>query len=382
MSRIRLVLALSILALATPARAADEEPTLLGRKLSEFLKILREGEQPVQREAALKALEIIGPNHPGVLPAVFKALKEDKDETVRARAAITLGNMAVKTKEPKDVLEPLVDAAQNDKGGKVRQEAVAALGNMAAEKDLKTMLPTLVRMGLPALTKGLKDMHEGTREAAAKALGQVGPDAKEALPGLVEVLKDKKTGALTREHAARSLLRVGGTDEAAAVVPPLAEVLADSSTRPELRKLAADGLGRLGPAASAAVPALAQALADKSPEVRRAAALALEKVGPDAKDTLPAVEKLLKDSDQFVRSQALHTLGSFGRDASASIPAVLASLKDPVIEVRLSAVASLAQLGTKDDKNVLDALMAIAQEGQPAVRAAAKEALKKLQGEP
>jgi len=384
MSRALVVLTLAILILIVSppaARSADEEPMLLGRKLSEWLKLLREDKEAIRRQYILRALEVVGPNAKDVLPAIRTSLKEDTDEGVRTAAAQTLGRMAPKAKDVAAIIEALVGALQDDKSGKVREAAAGSLGSMAADKELRTALPMLARLALPPLTKALKDMHAGTRAAATEAVGRFGPDAREALPSLVEVLKDKKANALTRELAIRSLLTVGAADDHPTIVAALIESLGDLDASPDVRKASADGLGRLGKNAGSAVPALGQSLKDKDAFVRRAAALALEKIGPEAKDVLPALQKALQDEDRFVRSQALHTIGSLGKEAASALPAIFECLKDPVIEVRLAAIAVLGVLGTKDDKAVIDALTAASQEGQNIVREAAKDALKKILGD-
>ena len=72
------------------------------------------------------------------------------------------------------------------------------------------------------------------------AIGKVGPGAKDAVPALIDALKDKESG---------------------------------------VRGSACFALGEIGPAASAAIPALSRVVTqDEDPEVRRAAALAIGKI--------------------------------------------------------------------------------------------------------
>ena len=56
---------------------------------------------------------------------------------------------------------------------------------------------------VPALINTLKDSYEGVREAAAWALGKIGPEAKTATPALIEALKDIEESV--RSNAARAL---------------------------------------------------------------------------------------------------------------------------------------------------------------------------------
>ena len=87
-----------------------------------------------------------------------------------------------------------------------------------------------------------KEKGESSRRAAAHALGQIGPEAKAAVPALMELLKD---------------------------------------TDSELRWLAALALGQIGPEAKAAVPALMELLKDEEEKVYREAAEALGKIKSD-----------------------------------------------------------------------------------------------------
>ena len=90
--------------------------------------------------------------------------------------------------------------------------------------------------------------------------------AREAVPALVEALKDGSSGVRTR--AALALWQLTG--DAGLAVPVLIESLQDRLARLD----AAVALGRMGPAARDAVPALVAVLDDDFPLVRTYAALA------------------------------------------------------------------------------------------------------------
>src|SRR5262245_28896453 len=115
MSRRLLPLALAVLALVLLPRAArpadDEDPVVQGRKTSEWLELLvkyrtakpdsdEERDKNVRRRRViLDVLEVSGPKANNVLPEVFKTLKADPDDGVRAAAARWLGNTALKAKQ-------------------------------------------------------------------------------------------------------------------------------------------------------------------------------------------------------------------------------------------------------------------------------------------
>ena len=103
------------------------------------------------------------------------------------------------------------------------------------------------------------------------ALGKIGPEAKDAIPHFVALLKDPD------KH---------------------------------VRWAAAGALGEIGSAAKDAVPHLIELLKDLGEDVRWAAARALGEIGSAAKDAVPHLIELLKDPGEDVRWPP----PSFGRD--------------------------------------------------------------------
>jgi HEAT repeat protein len=93
------------------------------------------------------------------------------------------------------------------------------------------------------LVRRLQSQEADVRISAADALGQIGPEAKEAVPALIAALKDQEV---------------------------------------DVRSSAAYALGRIGPDA---VPALIAALKDHNVFVRSSAADALRKIDPTAVST-------------------------------------------------------------------------------------------------
>jgi HEAT repeat protein len=64
-----------------------------------------------------------------------------------------------------------------------------------------------------------KDECRGLRISAAKAVGQIGPDAREALPALIEIVKDETEHRGIRILAVKALGHMG--PEAKTAVPSL-----------------------------------------------------------------------------------------------------------------------------------------------------------------
>src|SRR5262249_33469638 len=136
-------------------------------------------------------------------------------------------------------------------------------------------------------TTAQRDAFMAVRTAAIRALGEIGPGAKDAAPALRTLLEGK-----VPEHrilAAAALARQGGNAKAntAIVLEALRNASADARS---LRLTAIDAAGLLGPAGGDAVPELTELLRDRSPvirgerpQVRERAALALARLGEAAK---------------------------------------------------------------------------------------------------
>src|SRR5262245_41109967 len=120
------------------------------------------------------------------------------------------------------------------------------------------------------LVRQLQSQNADVRGSAADALGQIGSDAKEAMPALIAALKDQDAN---------------------------------------VRRYAAHALGQIGPDTKDTVPALIAALKDQDKWVRTTAVCALGKIRPDAKDAVLALITALKDRDVPVRQSAANALG-------------------------------------------------------------------------
>jgi HEAT repeat protein len=119
----------------------------------------------------------------------------------------------------------------------------------------------------------LKSSDSLERRLAAHALGEIGPAAREAVPALIEALRDAE--GFVRVWAAAALARVQPENPDA--IPALV-----AGTREGIsfvRSLAAWHLGRIGPGhpgIDAAVREVGELLNDNDPSVRAEALVALE----------------------------------------------------------------------------------------------------------
>ena len=130
------------------------------------------------------------------------------------------------------------------------------------------------RRAVPVLALALEDDSLVVRIAVAAALGEMGSDAEEAVPGLVAAFAREDEEPIVRVAHATALEAIGPAAKLA--VPALTDALGDES--PFVRKSSAAALGGIGPDAESAVRALMEAQSDEDSSVRIAAERALERI--------------------------------------------------------------------------------------------------------
>ncbi len=187
---------------------------------------------------------------------------------------------------------------------------------------------------VPALVDSLMNKDAKVRIAAAQALAEIGPDAKPAVPGLLnQALHDPVLYAgTTAAGALRKIDLVAARQVMTAYLPAL------NDDDVQTRRNACVMLEGLGPVAKPAVPALSNALSDTNETVRMHAAGALGEIGIPAALVIPALAKALHDPAQMVRHRALAQF-------AFSIPpteAVVPHLKQ-LVEDKDRSIATLAQ---------------------------------------
>jgi HEAT repeat protein len=170
------------------------------------------------------------------------------------------------------------------------------------------------------------------------------------------------------------------------------------------RRRAANALGRMGPAAGAAIPALAAALRDADEPVRVNTSYALGHIGPMAVPALiselragteigrrhaaialgllgpyaaPDLVAALDDSDWQVRAVAADTLGELGRASPEILAALIRALEDESDWVRRHAADALGTVG-KRAAAAAPALARLLADAKPYVRINAATALAKI----
>jgi HEAT repeat protein len=276
--------------------------------------------------------------------AKLTGLLNDDSATVRSSAETAVARLAAKA--PMAPPAAMVEGATAWPSKESRRSAALVLG--VFKKDLGP--------AVAALTKAVEDKEPEVRSDAAVALRTIGLDAAPALPALVKNLGDpfvpppappSMMGTLppggggggpggTPEptdpptQAARAIGRIASAQFQQSKTAPTADVVealikATGADREELRAAALDALRRIGKGASAAVPALAQALADSAakPGSRPTIAGLLADIAPGtdrANDAIAALTAALDSTDVETRMAAVTALGRFGPAAVAVLP--------------------------------------------------------------
>jgi HEAT repeat protein len=182
-----------------------------------------------------------------------------------------------------------------------------ASDRVKAAKDLGR-LGWLARDALPTLVGLLRDDDAKVREAAAHAVGQMGPEALPALSGML-AHNDK----YVRRNAVWAMGKLG--PQAKGALAALCRGLGDAD--PRTASGAAQALGNMRSEAADAVPALTEAMRGTNIVLCRLAAKALSQVGEPALDTLIAH---LQHTDPFVRGEAALAIGWMGPEGRAAVP--------------------------------------------------------------
>lgn len=151
-------------------------------------------DDPALRSAASEALVRIGPYAHSSIPVLIDHLN-DQIASVRWTSAHALGEIGP---DALDALAGLTGSAYNDPSPRVRVEAAVAIWRI----DRRT------RRVLRPLIDALKDPDELVRWIAAECLGDIGPDAAEAVPALEEALKLPYATRLMRMGIEAALERI------------------------------------------------------------------------------------------------------------------------------------------------------------------------------
>ena len=212
----------------------------------------------------------------------MRNLFKDKDDELRFLAVRTLYRLRV---VDKDIMPTLAEGLRNptargevlvalSQAGPEAQELVPVLKELLKDNGAAAVRPSvigiLVRLDprtpelVPELSAVIKSanpagLNELQARGAADKLGELGPEAKAAVPILIGALKGRD--ASLRSMVVLALGKIG--PDAAEAVPALMEACKDD---PTIAAIFYETLGHIGPAAKEAVPLLRQVLRDTTPK--------------------------------------------------------------------------------------------------------------------
>jgi len=318
------------------------QPSAGGKKLRDWLEVIKKSNDAGELKQAADALTQMGP---AAEPASYELVRLLSDrqwfghyrslnptqvedvftsftQTIRAigPAVVPVILQSLEYERPisRDVILALSSTAVPELAkGLVHQEPKvrSAVAQLLAERGREATGTA------PLLIKALADGDATVRRAAAKTLGFVATDKSEAATALLPLLDDKTIWV--RVAAIEGLQALASTAEP--VVSALTGKLNDGD--PVVRGAAASGLASFGKAAGPAVPVLVGLLDDKVKDVQRKAITALGQITPLQPVAARALVTRLESEDIEIGPAAINALAGMGAEAAPAIPFLLEQMK-------------------------------------------------------
>jgi HEAT repeat protein len=184
----------------------------------------------------------------------------------------------------------------------IGQDAVPYLVEMARVKDspLKKLIISAFPFEQPI--SGIIRPAKETRQMAVFGFYALGPMGKDAVPALIELLRDKDIGV--RYHAAQCLGYIGPDAESA--IPQL--LLLSNQPDRVLAWTAMSSVGKIHKGSSVVVPALITNLLSTNRLLYDRTMLALGDFGGQAQAAAPFILPFLNDADELIRADAASVL--------------------------------------------------------------------------
>jgi HEAT repeat protein len=268
---------------------AHPDDAQIAEKASALIVNGLKSEDPQVQSAAARALADSNLSSEFTAPALEEALEKASPQVVAhaMQAFAALGERAV----PR-----VVRGLQSEKLRKYAAQILAQIGPDATAavpaliETLKTADPetrrevhfALAAIGpgagaaVPSLLESLKSEDDDIKYSATYALGKIGEQAKDAYPELMKIMNSEEEFPRIAAVWAMTRIDPGRPEVVTAAVPLLTRAL--QSDRDLVRTEAAATLGEIGAPAKAALPALKQALNDRSAAVQDAARQAIQRI--------------------------------------------------------------------------------------------------------
>ncbi len=295
------------------ASAVEKIGNIDGPTREQLREMMRSSAAPV-RLAAATALVHCGERNGDVLQVLISLAEEENRSAVDALKVI--GQMGQSAAPAGDRLIQLLGS-----------EAVVGAGFggcpicLAVSDSLAEVGPSVV----PRLLESLQNPNPQVRGLAARALGQMGPPARTAVPLLVQSLGDDGEcdmvfgcigGSLVvRDEAIDALGRIG--PDARAATHRLASMLVLAGDDPFMNSNAhiVQAFGGIGPNARSALPTILELTSLKQPELELPITEALVRIAPDHPMTLYKLQKAWRTIEQ-------QPVGSYSMDSAPIAEAI------------------------------------------------------------
>jgi HEAT repeat protein len=345
----------------------------IGSAVPGLLAIVEDTRAPwfSRRQAAI-TLGRIGRPAQAAVPVLIALLDEPADVPEHSARLWAIKSLSLFGPLAADAAPPLIDVLNDDRAPELdRLSSIEALGRIGpAQPDvLPAIIATLETTPVRSDDAG-REAELERRVAAAEILELFKGHAAPAVPALIRATRSD--AVLLRRAAANTLGVIGPSAEPA--VPALVDlVLFDEHD--QVRDLAATALGKIGLAAEGS---LVQLLADEDMGVRRRAASALGQLSAAAPTTVSALQATAGDDSPAVRMASLAALWKLTQDPSRVLTAVIDEVSNDDREVRMGAVRLLEVMGPAARPGI-ERLNVLAEEGSPAVRQAARRALRAIE---
>jgi HEAT repeat protein len=325
---------IAIVFLGAAGEGRPDELTYRGRDVAAWTRQLSDPDGQ-RRAAACRTLGHFGPAAKAAVPELVALLSDPEPDVARQ----SLHALACIGAEPERTVPALLSALTNRRIANLdpRAEIVA---------DVTEGVRRFGKAAVPGLLDGLKG-SPFARVTVLRILGRIGPEARDALPKVRELLADEL--AEVRAVAAWAAVNIDSGDEAGLAV--LLTMLREKETTAGARLY--EALAAYGPRARKATPELLKRLATLPREYPKGEIVqALARIGSDTPDIIPAllgagrdvgpasrdvlrfqgehVVLLLPDvrlsASPFERGDTVRLAASMRSDA---VPPLVAVLKDP-----------------------------------------------------
>lgn len=336
-------------------------------EMADLLQTLKSND-PEKIELAIEKIAHQGPDATQAVPALTTLLSS-KYAKIRAHAAHCLGQIGKPAMPAASALAKLI----TDDDPSVRHAALEALAEIEPGRELVVPLlctalcdqdPRVIRRALhaladrgapivPAMIEALK--NDQTEYWGLLVLQEIGPEAKDAVPEIMTVLREPEE-PWQRMEACITLGKIGPAS--APAVPQLIELLDDPEKG--VQHAAVFALAKIGPAAELAAEKIRGHLDTADPFDWVAGSWALANIYPDnetvQKTTARFLAAMLTDSDQQVRRAAAQALLDLKPGPDIMFPALGKGLQHENPQVVEDTVTAISGLGEEAVPGLIQAL--------------------------